>query len=179
MGRKKDTSGTTTAPGGWQAVAAASAAKDKPRAVQTRLDLGTDVCTVYESIDIQVPVSDDEAALLNAQAAEALAEAEVKQKELESRRETMIKPLEAEIKDLRKDASKAATEAGERKRTVNMRIRVEYHPSTATVRFLHPDTGKAVLLERAMTPLELENYSQAADPPSDERVDIAGTEATS
>lgn len=176
MAKKKDTNGTNGA-GRFDEAIAASAAKDRPRAVQTRLDLGTDVCTVYEHHDVQVPVSDDEAALLNARAAEETARALAEEAEIQRLKKELLAPREAAAKEARKNADQAAREAGERKRTVNMQLRVEYHPSTATVRFLHPDTGKAVMLERAMTPRELENYSQAADPPSDERVDIAGTEA--
>jgi hypothetical protein len=169
--KKQDTNGATTLPGGWAAAAEASAAKDRPAPVQTRLDLGRDVCTVYEHHDLEVPVSGDEADLLNASAASALAKAEAKQKEVDDRKEKLIKPLEAEIKDLRKEAAKNATEAAERKRTQSVRLRVEYHPSTATVYFFHPETGREVKVSRAMTAKELENYSLAADP-SPERVDL-------
>lgn len=173
----KRASNKSGAPGGdaareaWDKAAKGSGGNGKP--VQTSLLAGREVITVVESHEITVSVSEDEARLLNEKSATAIAKAITKEAELKSRKETMIAPLEAEIKSLRKDADQAAKEAAEHKRSVMQNVKVEYHLATATVRFFDPETGAKVMLDRAMTPAEMTRLGEAPlDPPAGDPIDI-------
>lgn len=141
---------------------AASSARDRPKPVQTSLLAGDDVITEHEFHDVEVPISTDEAELLNARAAEETAKAIAIEEEVAKLKADLIKPKEAEAKEHRKNADTAAKEAKEHKRTLNMRLRVEYHPSRATVSYFDPETNKRVKLDRAMTPKEVEYYANGA-----------------
>lgn len=143
--------------------------------VQTSLLAGREVITVIESHPIEVAVGEDEARLLNAKSAEATAKAATKEAEAKRLKETLIAPLEAEAKGLRKEAEQAAKEAAEHKRTVQQNVRVEYHLATATVRSFDPETGAKVMLDRAMTPVEMTRMGEperALDPPDGPPIDI-------
>ena len=159
MGKKKSTNGAT---GGWAEAAAASAARDRPRPVQTSLLAGSDVITEFETHAVEVPISTDEAELLNARAAEETAKAMAIEADVEKLKKDLLAPKVAEAKEHRKEADKAAREASDHKRTIEMRLRVEYHPSRATVSFYDPETGRKAKLDRPMTPKEVEYYANGA-----------------
>lgn len=179
MPKKKNT--TSGAPGtegnreAWNEQAAKANGAKPGKGVQTSLLAGREVITVIESHPIEVAVSEDEARLLNAKSAEATAKAAAKEAEAKRLKETLVAPLEAEAKGLRKEAEQAAKEAAEHKRSVQQNVKVEYHLATATVRFLDPETGSKVMLDRAMTPAEMTRMGEperALEPPDTEPIDI-------
>lgn len=182
MSRKKDTNGSP--PPGWDAVAKASAAneaaeKKGKRPVQTSLLNGNDPIVTYEHHDVETPISIDEAELLNARSADETAKAMAIEEEVAKLKADLIKPKEAAAKEHRKNADEAAKEAREHKRTISTRLRVEYHPARATVSFFDPETGKKAMLDRAMTPREVERYANGDPPPdgAEEALEPPGGEA--
>lgn len=172
-GKRSNKSGAPSADANREAweKAAKGSGGDTTKPVQTSLLAGHEVITVIESHSLEVPVSEDEARLLNAKSTDATAKAVAKEAERDRLKDTLIKPLEAEIKSLRKEAEQAAKEAAEHKRSVQQNVRVEYHLSTATVRFYDPETGIKVMLDRAMTPAEMTRMGEAPPavppPPAD------------
>lgn len=168
----------------WDAEAAKANGGKPPKPVQTSLLIGGEIITVIESHAIEVAVSEDEARLLNAKSAECTAKAVVKETESKRLKETLIAPLDAEAKSLRKDAEQAAKEAAEHKRSVQQNVRVEYHLATATVRYFDPETGAKVMLDRAMTPAEMTRMGEATpppaplDPPDGEAIDVEESTTT-
>lgn len=169
MGGKKDKSNGAD-PSGLRAAGAKTTADDKAKkskAVQTRLDLG-DQREEMQEIELRVPISDDEAALLDRRATQALGEAD----EETARLTAYCAPIKAKIAELRKSASTDAADSKARSRAIVQRTRVVYRPSTATVSFLHPDTGREVMLSRAMTAAEMARFDDEDDeavalPPED------------
>lgn len=140
----------------------AAKAANRPAPVQTRLDVG-DAVTEFQEIEMRIPISDDEVAMLDRRSAENLADADEEQKRLDD----YSKPIKVKIKKLREDASKDAADSKARSRLQVQRVRVVYSPNTATVRFYDPDSGREVQLSRAMTSAEMSRIGEGPLPPPD------------
>lgn len=145
----------------WQEAAAASEAAAK--GAQARLDFGDEV-PVFQELEIDVPVSADEAELLDRKASDTLAKKGAKEAELKKLVADHVAPLKAEIAELDKEAAKAARESAERKRKMRQRVEVVYHPARMTVHFYAPGTDRKVQvqLSRAMTAAELQDLDKVA-----------------
>lgn len=181
MGRPKK---NTPAPDGWKEVADASAANDtkgkRTKPVQTSLLSGAQPIVAYETHDVEKAISADEAALLNARAADETAKALAVEAQIAEIKEKQLAPKVAQAKEHRKIADQAAKEAAEHKRTIPQRVKVEYHPSRGTVCFYDPESGQKVMLDRAMTPKEMEHYANGdgddLPPPDDSDEDVIDEE---